>query len=465
MASGRRHFTAGAIWLYSLLAVLGGAREEDIMSKTFHHLTLSERIEIERMLSVCKTPAQIAESLGFSRQAIAQEILRSKVEQGPARSYGKYWNGCVYQRRCKLHHVCGSTTCNKVCKVCRSYNCVGCCKDYERDTCPMLERSPYVCNGCPEFRGCSHIRFTYMASAADSRASGLLVSSRIGPDLTQDEMARIAEIAYPLLCNGLSPAQIWMGSGDKMPCSERSFYRYIHSGYFDDIRALHLPFACRYAARSSSKKTERPNLSAEALEGREYDDFLCLDALTRENAVEMDCVCGARGSNQTILTLLWRAWMFQLALILEEHTAGAVVGALDRLEQILEQDFPEVILTDRGSEFADVCGMEKTIHGKWCRCALYYCDARRSDQKAKCENNHRLIRRILPKKTVFAGLTAEDMALLMSHVNSMPRASLGGKSPMELATGNLPGKLFEGLGITLINSNKVILKPRLLGMA
>jgi hypothetical protein len=54
------------------------------------------------------------------------------------------------------------------------------------------------------------------------------------------------------------------------------------------------------------------------------------------------------------------------------------------------------------------------------------------------------------------------MALLMSHVNSMPRASLGGKSPMEIAMSTLPEKLFDGLGITLIPSTKVILRPSLL---
>jgi len=68
----------------------------------------------------------------------------------------------------------------------------------------------------------------------------------------------------------------------------------------------------------------------------------------------------------------------------------------------------------------------------------------------------------VPKKTVFTDLTAEDMALMMSHVNSMPRASLGGKSPMELAMGDLPARLFTDLDLTLISSNKVVLKPSLL---
>ncbi|MDR2106698.1 MAG: helix-turn-helix domain-containing protein [Coriobacteriales bacterium] len=434
------------------------------MSKTFKHLTLSERIVIEQMLSVCKTPQEIGNAIGFSRQAVAQEIARSRIEQGPAKTYARHWNGCVFQRRCELRHVCKNASCNRLCKNCRNYNCVACCKSYERDTCPLLSRSPYVCNGCPEFKSCAHIRFVYRAATADLRARDLLAFSRMGPDLTADEIGRITEIARPLLANGQSPAQIWLGQGDTMPCSERSFYRYVHAGYFDDIQALSLPFACRYAPRLPAVGPKRPNLSAEALDGRTYEDFCGLDALEQTNAVEMDCVCGARGSELIILTLLWRPWMFQLMMLLDEHTASAVTGALDNLEDLLGKDFPGVLLADRGCEFADASGIEKALRGTARRCRLYYCDPRRSDQKAKCENNHRLIRRILPKGTQFNGLTAEDMALLTSHVNSMPRASLGGKSPMELATGALPDRLFKGLGITSVPSSKVILKPRLLGL-
>ncbi|GHT78725.1 hypothetical protein FACS1894104_2330 [Actinomycetota bacterium] len=180
------------------------------------------------------------------------------------------------------------------------------------------------------------------------------------------------------------------------------------------------------------------------------------------NAVEMDCVCGKRGSRQVILTLLWRPWLFQLMIAMDSHTAASVVSTLDMLEESLGEDFPEVILTDRGCEFADARGIEKTIKGNWKRCDLFYCDPRHSEQKAKCENNHRLIRRILPKGTAFNNLTTEDMALVMSHVNSMPRASLGGKSPMELAMEHLPEWVFRDLGLTLIPSDKIILKPHLL---
>ncbi|MBS3973264.1 MAG: helix-turn-helix domain-containing protein [Actinobacteria bacterium] len=43
---------------------------------------------------------------------------------------------------------------------------------------------------------------------------------------------------------------------------------------------------------------------------------------------------------------------------------------------------------------------------------------------------HRLLRRIVPEKTSIDNLTNRDAAIIASHVNSTPRASLGGASPV-----------------------------------
>lgn len=56
------------------------------------------------------------------------------------------------------------------------------------------------------------------------------------------------------------------------------------------------------------------------------------------------------------------------------------------------------------------------------------------------------------------------MATLTSHINSMPRKSLGGKSPMQLAMQHLPEGFFKEYGLELVDSDKIILKPKLLGL-
>ena len=90
-----------------------------------------------------------------------------------------------------------------------------------------------------------------------------------------------------------------------------------------------------------------------------------------------------------------------------------------------------------------------------------------SGQKGTLENKHIELRYILPKQTDLRGLGLVDqdaLNLVLSHVDSAPVESLGGKSPLEL-TAFLYPDLYERLqafGIRKIESDRVILKPYLL---
>jgi IS30 family transposase len=299
---------------------------------------------------------------------------------------------------------------------------------------------------------------------ADARANELLVSARVGVDLTEDELALIVYIAKPLLDNGLAPASIWAEHGDRLPCSERSFYRYVNDGDIKGIIRMDLPAAKGYKERKRARSATRANLSKEALEGRTYQDFLLLPKEVRDRACEMDCVCGLATDSQAILTLFFRKFAFQLMVLVPHKDSLTIDFTLDEVETYMAGLFPDPLLTDRGSEFADAAAIEASNILADRRCSLYYCDPRRSDQKARCENAHRLIRRVLPKGTSFEELTDQSVALLCSHVNSVPRTSLGGKPPMLQAMEHLPKELFEGYGIELVPTDKIILKPKLLGL-
>jgi hypothetical protein len=238
------------------------------MSESYNHFTLSDRIELERMLSVSSTVSAIGETLGFSRQSVIREIMRNRTDEGRAKVYGKHWNGCVHQRRCTLRHVCDWRECDRRCAVCRNVNCVANCKSFEASSCPSLLRPPYVCNGCPQYKSCAYPRLAYHAELAQARAQELLVSCRCGIDHTEDELALIISVVKPLLDNGLSPAVIWTEHGDRLPCSERSFYRYVTGGAIRDIIRMDLPAAVGYKQRRTDHGSSRANLSAEALAGR-----------------------------------------------------------------------------------------------------------------------------------------------------------------------------------------------------
>ncbi len=136
-----------------------------------------------------------------------------------------------------------------------------------------------------------------------------------------------------------------------------------------------------------------------------------------------------------LLTLLHRPSRLQLALPLEEKTAGCVADALEGVRAILGADGTRrvfrAVLTDNGAEFSDEAAIAALLGEGPGETRLFYCDPRRSDQKGACERNHVEIRKLLPKGAGirFDRLAPADLALAMSHVNSEPRGALGFATP------------------------------------
>jgi hypothetical protein len=159
---------------------------------------------------------------------------------------------------------------------------------------------------------------------------------------------------------------------------------------------------------------------------------------------------------------------FQIYLLLSAHVAAEVARAMDFIELACGGAFARLFpvgLTDRGSEFSDAEGIERSAADpSRKRCSIYYCDPMASHQKGSCEKNHVEFRKIVPKGTSMDLLDAADMAAITSHVNSYPRPSLGGMAPMDLALAMLPRSLFEELGIGRVEPDEVVMTPRLLGL-
>lgn len=126
-----------------------------------------------------------------------------------------------------------------------------------------------------------------------------------------------------------------------------------------------------------------------------------------------------------------------------------------------------VLLTDRGSEFSDPLAIERSClePGKR-RCRVFYCDPLAPGQKGACERNHSELRRILPKgRSDFDALTCADLAVAASHVNSYPRAALGGRCPVDAARALLPEGFVDLLGVVKVPLEEVVLRPSLLSHA
>lgn len=120
---------------------------------------------------------------------------------------------------------------------------------------------------------------------------------------------------------------------------------------------------------------------------------------------------------------------------LPEHTAAAVVNALDAIERKWGDMFKRVFKTitmDNGSEFADSEGIERSALGAGSRTKTYYCHPYSSYERGSNEVTNKMIRRHIPKGTNFDGKTDEEISAIESWVNNYPRKIHGYHSAGEL---------------------------------
>lgn len=155
--------------------------------------------------------------------------------------------------------------------------------------------------------------------------------------------------------------------------------------------------------------------------------------------------------------------------LLDKQTSEEVSKKWECIKLILGykryKEIIKIVLTDNGHEFfkpevIEMLGEEKVCH-------LFYCDPNRPDQKGSCEENHKKIAKIFPKpkngviKSTFDYLTQEDVNILMSHINSVPRDTLNGLTPFEAIQEIMTIEELNSLGVYEINRDEVILKPSL----
>ena len=120
----------------------------------------------------------------------------------------------------------------------------------------------------------------------------------------------------------------------------------------------------------------------------------------------------------------------------------------------------EVLLTDNGKEFTNI-ELIKTVSDK---INIFYCHPYSSFEKGSIENNHELIRRVIPKGVSLKPYTQKEVNLLCSHINSLCRESLDGKSPFDLVNKYISETKIDKLGLSKIDPLDVCLIPDLLGI-
>jgi len=423
------------------------------------HLTVSERLQIEQWLGEGLSLRRIAVNLGKSPSTVSREVRAHAIESNKYAPF-RIHNRCSKRNICDKYQICADKpNCTKKCSCCNYCNAV--CEEFEEMVCPRLYESPYVCNGCTLEARCILRKKYYLHKKAHEAYYEMLVESRTGANITENELNYLDEWLSPLIRSGQSVHHIAANNADKLEVSEKSIYRYVDGGLLK-ARNLDMPRICRLKPRKSKPVVHKIDASCRI--GRTYADFERHLEETDASVVEMDSVIGRVGG-KVLLTLLFKSCDLMLAFIRERNTSQSVIDIFNWLYDLLGptcfKALLSVILTDNGSEFSNPKKLEYDAQGE-CRCKLFYCDPYASFQKPNVELNHEFIRRILPKGSSFDKLCQADINLMMSHINSYSREKLGDKSPFDVFGFIYGYGILEKLGQVKISPNEILLKPSLL---
>lgn len=427
---------------------------------TKQHMTLADRSTIETMLADHQSFKQIALAINKNCTSISREI-RNHLEFKRSGGLGRPFNPCIHRRSCNASFLCKACTSvrNKHCALCT--NCYHHCPDFLEDHCPHLDKPPYVCNACKDRQKCTLEKRFYHAAHADAEYRSVLSETRTGISYSEQEIDRLDRMISPLILKGQSINHICANNADLLMVSKSTIYRLIHYNLFQ-ARNIDLPRKVRYSKRKVRKHYK---VDKACRIGRTYPDYLDFRKHNPDTPVtQMDSVEGRKGG-KVLLTIHFVKAEFMLAYIRDANDSQSVIDIINRLYIRLRCDVfmtvMPLLLADNGSEFSNPKAIEFDAQENR-RTHLFYCDPSAPGQKGSAEKNHEFIRRVLPKGTSFDHLSQADVSLLMDHINSHSRESLGNKCPYEVFDFLYGSSVLQALGCHRIAPNDVDLTPSLL---
>ena len=390
-----------------------------LQEKKNKHMTLEDRIEIQECLSKGMTFKAIARRIGKDPTTVSREVKSRSVE----------------------HRNSFSTV---------------------EDTCPLLLKAPFVCNSCSKhsYASCHFVRRLYSARRAQNEYETTLVESREGIPLNKESFYAMEKVLATAVRSGQSIYHAIHANG--LPTSQSSVYRYVHKGYCS-IATIDLRRAVKFRPRRKHTVTYVPK---GIRIGRSYQDFQ--DLMSRNsllNVIEMDTVIGRPGG-KVLMTFQVVHADFMFALLLDSKCAPEAAAKITELKGRLKalgfsfgELFP-VLLTDNGGEFSCVSAFENDSSGTK-ETSVFFCDPNAPYQKPHVENNHTLLRAVLPSSSSFDDLTQDDVNLVCSHVNAVLRKHFRGKSAFDMFTFTYSTEIAAALGISFVHPQDVNLSRSL----
>lgn len=412
----------------------------------FMHLTFQERCRIEELLNKRYRKYQIAKELGKTPSTIAREI-NTRKDFHMHTDYSNNYYSCVYFKDCK--------------------KCDHRCKFFKPIICKDRDKFYGACNNCEKVKNCKLDKYFYRAARAERDYRYHLSDSRKGINMDENDLYNLAHLICPLIRQGQS-IYVILENHPEINLSAKTLYNYIDAGYFKDFGVTNLTLRRKVRRKKSNSCDTKLKKRKEPADytGRTYTDYLQYKQENPDRSTtEMDTVYNSQ-NGPYIQTFIFENTGFMLGILHKEKTADSMSKALDNIQEKLSSDeyakLFSLLLSDRGTEFAKPIQFELNQDTGEIKGKIFYCDPQHPSQKPHVENNHILIRSILPKKTNLDFLTQEKLNLMFSHLNSTPRSSLGGKTPYEVFTFLYGDNVAEKLGIQKIEKDDVNLTPSLL---
>lgn len=301
--------------------------------------------------------------------------------------------------------------------------------------CNKTNRYPFICYNCPKKVSCKMKKYFYNYKEAQKNYDNKLKYSRIGIDMSMDEVEYWNDYFKDKIKNNNQPIlHIFKNIENEFPKSIQSFYKYVHKGYFPSINDEMLARAFSYKPRNKKEPIKTISKDNIIKKGRKLTDFEeYIEKNSHVNIVEMDTVIGKFEDKKCIMTLYFRKSKLMLMFIIKKYKPSEVSKVFETLRNKLGNDLYkkmfEVILTDNGWEFSKPEDIEFDPNTGEKLINVFYTESYSAWQKGGIERNHEFIRYIIPKGITFDNLTKKNITDMMNNINNVQRKSLNYQTP------------------------------------
>ena len=334
--------------------------------------------------------------------------------------------------------------------------------------CDKTNRFPFICSNCTKRRTCIKKKYYYNYKEAQKDYERKLKYSRIGIDMSIDEVEYWNDYFKDKIKDKNQPIMhIFKNIEGSFPKTIQSFYNYVHKGYFSSINDEMLSRSFSYKPRKKKEIVKTITRDNVIKNGRKHSDFVqYIKDNPNANIVEMDTVIGKFEDINCIMTLYFRKSKLMLMFLIKKYKPNEVTKIFNQIrtsigDELFKRMF-EVILTDNGWEFSKPDDIEFNYETGEKLVNVFYCDSYSSWQKGGIERNHEFIRYIIPKGISFDNLTKKNVIDMMNNINNVQRKTLDYQTPYQIFTEEYGTDISKKFHLKPINKDEINLGYKLI---